>query len=82
MNDRIKEITRRREAGESWRIINEAIPGAFHAYWKAQGAEARSQTVASKRAKASWQKRRDPKERKRAADRAYQAKRRSARKVS
>lgn len=76
------EITRRRKAGESWRVINEAIPGAFHAYWKDQGAEARSQTAASKRAKASWLKRQDPTEKKRAADRAYQAKRRAARKAS
>ena len=81
MDDRIKEIVRRREAGESWRVINEAIPGAFHAYWKAMGKEARSQTVASKRARASWQKRQDPKERKRAADRAYQARKRAARKA-
>lgn len=81
MDDRIKEIVKRREAGESWRVINEAIPGAFHAYWKAMGAEARSQTAASKRARASWQKRKDPKERKRAADRAYQARKRAARKA-
>ena len=37
-----------------------------------------SQTVASKRARASWQKRQDPAERKRAADRAYQARKRAA----
>lgn len=79
----VKEVIRRRKEGETWKVLNAAFPGAYSAYWSAVGKDKRAETPAAIAARKAWKTRRGPdakREAKRAADRAYQAKRRAARK--